>query len=490
MESVDQAFAWRTVFNELKSLKHLIPVIESESLETMMQVETHLADKLSILPDATQQRLKDLAYVSAGICPLYMSQNTFVELKQDILFSSMSGQDLYDTVSRQIHDPLQKFKWLKLAAEKGCTEAQAFVGWCYSDGKCGCVENRLQSVYWYTKATKQNNIEAEHALKILLVDLNVPPTEKDAENRFRTALKEYSEIKEQCDALVKANLEFILGNCYFWAYGTPMDKKQALDFYTLAANANIANAQMFLFEVYHVQKDEKGIEISTKWLHDLAEQGNSNAQILLGHFIVNESEKWNLMASKKENALAMHRLACKYLQNDNIKEAFELFVKSAAKGNLDSSFYLGRYVNKPVTNQIWNTMFSQQEQIKWLTYSADRGHGDAQVELALYLENQGKTKEAFELYVKAANRGNPFAYNCLAICYVEAMCVKRDMIQAVELFTLAANQGNAASQYSLGIRYYNGFENNTFAIDEEKGLMWIQKAANLGFTKAINWLAS
>lgn len=491
--SLDQAFEWRTTFNELKSIQPLMKAIELECSETAMHLETYLASLMSRLPSAKQQRIKELAYVSAGIQPLNMTQLTFDQTKQELKFRSQSAQDLYNTVSHETHDPLLKFKWLLIAAEKGCAEAQAFVGWCYKKPSCGCLQDWVQSLYWYTKAAKQNNLEAQHMLETFFVINDVPKTKDEANARFCNTLKNYT---KQDNKEELAQLEFTLGTCYHRGYGVELNLTQAIHFYRLAAYKNHADAQITLAPMYIRKNDDpESIKISLTWLETLAKKGNDKAQYQLARYLFEdgksrtEGTKWCTLAAKQNNSHAIHFLARIHKENEEYKEAYDLFLKSAQQGLLVSGFVIGRNVAEKKEN-IWTDICSAQDQLEWLTWSSERGETDSQVVIGLYMEDQKQFNQALEMYTKAANRGNPHAYNCLAICYVEGMCVKKNMTRAIELFTLGANLGDVSSQHSLGVRYYgeNLGDANISIIDKNQGLIWIRKAANSGYKRSEKWL--
>lgn len=490
--ALDRAFEWRTAFNELKSIQPLIKAIELECSETTMNLETLLAALLSRLSVAKQQRIKDFAYGFGDVQSEGMSRDKFVEIKQEIEFRSKSAQELYTIVSREIHDPLLKFKWMLVSAEKGCAEAQAFVGWCYCEPSYGRSENKMQSLYWYTKAAKQNHVEAQYVLDTFFTEKSfVPKSIEEAEIRFSDALENYTKI--QNDAKEKAQLEFTLGNCYYQGYGVPVDIKQAIHFYSLAADKDHCDAQSKLSVLYFRSGNPEHKSLTFKLLRNLAEKGDADSQERLAYLLDQNKEsqveatKWRMLACEQNDHQALYNMACDYKSRGDIKNAYELFLRSAKLGNLSACHSLGRHVIVAQKENVWTNFCSPKEQLEWLTWSAERGYSDSQVNLGIYLEKQNEFSKALDCYVKASNRGNKYGYNCLAIFYDKGVCVKKNPLLAIELFTLAANLGAAVAQFSLGLRYY-GVIRYEFILDKEKGLMWIRKASELGNKHAKEWL--
>lgn len=97
--------------------------------------------------------------------------------------------------------------------------------------------------------------------------------------------------------------------------------------------------------------------------------------------------------------------------------------------------------------------------------------------------NRGQYKEAFNIYLQAANEGNPLAMAALAKIYSRNdLGAKIDDVQAsywrnkaMIPLTALAKQNNAAAQYSLGALLNFGDENN------KQSVYWYKKAAKQGY---------
>ena len=85
--------------------------------------------------------------------------------------------------------------------------------------------------------------------------------------------------------------------------------------------------------------------------------------------------------------------------------------------------------------------------------------------------------KAVELWRKAADMGNLWAYNNLGTCYKNGQGVAQDYAKAVELYEKAATQGNANAQVNIGFCYSQG---QGVPQDKTKAGYWYGKAAEQG----------
>ena len=59
------------------------------------------------------------------------------------------------------------------------------------------------------------------------------------------------------------------------------------------------------------------------------------------------------------------------------------------------------------------------------------------------------------------------------------------MALAIDWYTRAAEQGNSGAQYDMAVCYLTG---DGVVADVELGMMWMQRAAELGYAKAAAFL--
>ena len=104
------------------------------------------------------------------------------------------------------------------------------------------------------------------------------------------------------------------------------------------------------------------------------------------------------------------------------------------------------------------------------------------LEAAEKVYKEEKYEEAFALYEKLAEHGNPSAQKALGTMYAKGESVEQDYSKAFELYEKAAEQGMAEAQYNLGYMYDNGFGVEK---DYGKAFEWYQKAAEQGHSDAL-----
>jgi TPR repeat protein len=193
------------------------------------------------------------------------------------------------------------------------------------------------------------------------------------------------------------------------------------------------------------------------WFHKAAEQGDAEAQRLLG--------------------LAYY-LGLGVLQD--YAQAAALYRKSAEQGYaaaqsaLGASYAAGRGVPQDYVQAIY-----------WFRKAAEQGDADAQFNLGrLYHHGHGvpqdDTQSAF-WYRKAAEQGNAEAQYLLGLKYNLGDDVPQDDMQAAAWYRKAAEQGVAGAQFKLGLSYKDG---RGVPQDDSQAAFWFRKAAEQGYAEA------
>lgn len=165
-----------------------------------------------------------------------------------------------------------------------------------------------------------------------------------------------------------------------------------------------------------------------------------------------------------------------YFDSGDAEKAVELFRQAAEQGNADAQNMLGR-----IYRSGWGVPQDYNEAVKWYRLAAEQGHAAAQFNLGwCYFEGKGVPqdyKEAVKWYILSAKQGDAWAQSDLGLCYIAGLGVPQNYSEAVKWYRLAAAQGNAEAQYVLGICYYegNGVEKNP-----QEAKKWFSKAAEQG----------
>jgi TPR repeat protein len=128
-----------------------------------------------------------------------------------------------------------------------------------------------------------------------------------------TALKLFQPLAEKGNAKAQYHLAIMYEN----GWGTPVDKKKALDLYTKAAQQSLVPAETRLGEIYLrgtlVLQD---LNKAREWFQKAAKAQSSDAQVQLADMYERglgvpadpkEAYAWNAVAAKRGNALAASR---------------------------------------------------------------------------------------------------------------------------------------------------------------------------------------
>ncbi len=91
---------------------------------------------------------------------------------------------------------------------------------------------------------------------------------------------------------------------------------------------------------------------------------------------------------------------------------------------------------------------------------------------------QASAADGMRSLIEAAERGDPEAQHNVGACYATGdWDGPKDEAEAIKWYTMAAQAGHAMSQYDLGFMLILGEGTEK---DIEKGLWWMEQAANTG----------
>ena len=172
---------------------------------------------------------------------------------------------------------------------------------------------------------------------------------------------------------------------------------------------------------------------------------------------IKEKKLDEIVKSAGDEAAKIAVLKKEFLEAFVGKEKVQIFKlrESAEQGNTQAQLELGHWYRwgKGVKKNL-------DEAVKWYSKSADRGNASAQLSLGYcYLYGEGvekDSKKAVEWFRKSANQGNAFAQLNLGLCYRNGKGVEKDPREAVKWIRKSAERGNAKAQYWLGHCYLYG----------------------------------
>lgn len=128
-----------------------------------------------------------------------------------------------------------------------------------------------------------------------------------------------------------------------------------------------------------------------------------------------------------------------------------------------------------------------EERASIIRAGAEQGIAEAQAVWAQMLLDDGKAKEGFTWFNKAAAQGHLMALNMVGRCYDQGWGVPVDKRRAAECFRIAAERGLDWGMYNYATALTLG---EGVAEDKAAALGWFRKASALGNAKAINYVGS
>lgn len=174
---------------------------------------------------------------------------------------------------------------------------------------------------------------------------------------------------------------------------------------------------------------------------------------------------------------ALYNLGAMYQAGQGVKhdptKAIYWFKKAAEVGNSDAQFILGMLykAGEHVTQ-------NQATAAKWLHMAAEQGDPEAQFYLgSMYRDGEGVKQselEAIKWLEKSANQGDSRAQSDLGVIYQTGSEDIQNHSKAVKWYQKAADQGNLDAQYNLGCMYQSGIGT---AKDISKAIYWFEQAA-------------
>lgn len=160
----------------------------------------------------------------------------------------------------------------------------------------------------------------------------------------------------------------------------------------------------------------------------------------------------------------------------DISESVKRLHKSAEQGDANAQLLLGfKYADGD------GVVEDDVEAVKWFRKSAEQGNGRAQYQLSLHYGNgEGIPKDDNEAFLwcrKAAEQGEKLAQMSLGICYAEGIGTSKDESLGADWLRKAAEQGVAKAQLKLAMQYAEG---KGVQRDHVQAFKWIYLAAEQG----------
>lgn len=169
-----------------------------------------------------------------------------------------------------------------------------------------------------------------------------------------------------------------------------------------------------------------------------------------------------------------------YIDN-NYKEAFELFTKSAQKGNADAEnmlcvmYYRGEGVTE---NKARAKEFERR--------AAIHGSAAGQYNYGGSLRGEEKYAEAKVFYEMSAEQNYTYSMNALGYLYFYGNGIEQDYKAAFDWYMKSAEMGDSEGQFSVAYMYEHGIG---APIDMANARKWYEKSAGQGHEDAQKWIS-
>ena len=339
---------------------------------------------------------------------------------------------------------------------------------------------------------------------------------------------------------------FRLGVCYYWDEGvapsnpTSINLTKCADWMLKAVNLGNSDAMLWLGRYMYANGEgvEKDQNKSAEYSEKSANRGNYSAMIYMGLGEDNAERGTQLMTEgfsgllKKSSLLSreeMWWLATCYNNGwgteEDSNKALHWYEQSANLGDPESQDMLGNIylngwngveeneskafslfklsANKNYATALkhvadcycfgWGTVLNYTKAVEWYNKAIDEGCDEAMVMLGIcYRNGDGVTKDykkAGNLFKRALNKSeNADALNYLGLIYEEGgFGITKDLELSTKYFEQAALQDLPIAQYNYGLSLVNG---DGVQADADKGMEWINKAADSNCQQAIEFLDS
>jgi TPR repeat protein/WD40 repeat protein len=406
-------------------------------------------------------------------------------------------------------DDRQSINYTRRAAENGNKWAQTDLGLRYKFGD-GLNEDIEEAIRWIHKAALQGDVEAMTMLGDMIRNGEGTTTDyesalhwykKAADSGYDTAKISMLELQgspyfsEETNAKALAELEIMANNGDIDAqisYSRALlhqvmlsdDLKQKGHMFISKAVAKNDSAAVVAAQ-FSQQFDVKLDDTSLAALERVAEQGDAQAQFLLGAYLNktndDEAQRWLELSADQNNpdaqlmlaklnvssnprkALTYSQMAAYNGSPEAAKMLSDLLLNSSYK-NTDLSYYWGsRYAQLSPNNGEWFNTLSEMfplnsDELKWLYKAAGNGNTNAQYKLGVKYEKRAKyevdRKRAYHWLKRAADSAHAKAQFQLAQL-VETYPELRpsDNSEIMRWIVNAAENGDEDAHYKVATYY-------------------------------------
>ncbi|MDR0522661.1 MAG: SEL1-like repeat protein [Planctomycetaceae bacterium] len=468
-------------------------------------------------------------------------------------------------------------RWFLQSAEQGYADAQCRLGIIYMNGEDDVESDPAVAVQWFRLAANQNDTVARNLLAQCLIDGRGMEQDVDEAVKIWQELAKPSQKYPQGEAVSQYGLGQLLLNQEYHG----CNPKEAVKWLRKSAQQGCVAAQVRLgICLYEGRVIARNVSEARTWFHKAAKKGDEDAQYYLGEIYAEgdgvpanrkESFRWYEKSADSGYVPAKQKLAhCQLhgigtpkdenggylslalLASQGDEEALTLLYSAAVSGNAAAEYGMFLYTVQK-TDDVENARHwlesaakkgiakalcslgilydkenESEKKIHYWRLAADKGDAEAQIRLAMSLENYRDNKapenaEAFErmkaaadqnrpdalyflgnfyrdgigtdadpekafiCYMRAAEAGNSDGMERVASCFLNGEGIGQDAENAFFFFRISAEKGNPKGQYGFGLCCLNGIG---CPQDMEVAFRWISLAAHSGHPAVIRQLES
>ncbi|HVT62951.1 MAG TPA: tetratricopeptide repeat protein, partial [Legionellaceae bacterium] len=350
-------------------------------------------------------------------------------------------------------------------AVHGSAKAQFKVAQMYEQGY-GVTQDKKIAAEWYLSAAKQDFAKAKYNLALMyLRGQGIKQNTKEALYWVNSAATSHD-----------GYAQYLLGTFYEYGLETvSKDRSKAEQFYAMAADQDIADAQFNLAQLY--AEDAAALtdatarsELNSKIIQLYQKavlQGHLNAQELLATYYLQNTQNHEVLArayrianeaatrgSVQGSLLVAIMLDRGIGVKANQNEAMAWYEKATEGKSAIAEYILGTYLYQ-------GTGIAQDTKggLRLLEAAAQQGYPFAQYNYAVLLQNSN-TKDsnasAIALIEKSAIQANEKAKLFLADYYISHNKSSDKITEAAKLYEKAAENGDASAQLKIGYMYAQG----------------------------------
>ncbi|WP_300383756.1 tetratricopeptide repeat protein [Clostridium sp.] len=400
-------------------------------------------------------------------------------------FSQYSLGYLYFTGIEIKRNLEYSFKWYKEAAENDFPPAQYALSYLYKNGE-GCEKSIFKAYYWLEISAENDFEDAYYILgQSYLEGRHV---EKDYSKAFFYLSKGAEKGDIEC-------LEAI-GDMYY--NGIYLDEDREKAFYYYNKSIEEGNIKIY-YKLGKIYEEEENIEISLLNYLKGHNNGDLKATQKLGIMYYNgegvekdeeKALKYMEIAIEGEDPHSLYVIGVVYLNRDREK-GLEYLKKAYKKG----SHYAAEILASEYLLELLNNKEVKEEEIlEYINFAVEKDLPDSIYYYGLaHIYGIGldiNTEKAFELFIKAANKGSEKSMLKLGNCYKHGVYVKENIKLSLFWYEEAAKKESVEAYLNIIEIYEKGIG---IEIDEIKALQYAYRLRDInlieGDTKLIYYNA-